>query len=120
MMLGGRDMINKNISYIGSKLDNLYNDMCGERNTHLISIVWIIKNKTNSIGIRTYYPITKNELIDLFNATGILLDVAENIAYYLYKEVKECLFLFQCELNRHNTSTEYSIIQNISKEKDLR
>ena len=120
MIVGGRDMINKNISSIGTKLDGIYNDMFREPNIYIVSIVWIIKNKANLLGMRTCCPITKNELMDLLNATSILLEVTENIAYYIYPDVKECLFLLECELNRHNTTTQYSIIQNISQEKDIK
>ena len=110
-IVGGRKVINKNILHIGAKLDSLYNKIFGDANKYLISMVWIIKNKTNLIGLRSYKAATQYELMDLYNATNILLNVAKNIDYYIYREARECLILLEFEFNRQNMTIKNSIIQ---------
>ena len=103
-------MTNSNILKFGRKLDVLYSKVRCNANKYLISMIWIIKNKANLIGMRLYKTITLHELIDLSNATSILLNTANQIDYYIYREVIICLFILENEFSGHNMARDNSII----------
>ena len=87
-------MKNKNISEVTNILIKLHNTTLGKINIYHSYIIYIIKNKTNHIE----NSLSQYGLIDLINATTILLDAFMGVDYYIQREVEKCLTLLHVEL----------------------